>query len=90
MNVYLLLLALIIYAVAYFTGVRRTPWLLAAFAPGRIRDRDKLYRTIAMYNLIASVVVFFVGVINLPEMSYLLVCIGAGYVVLLLYCNRKM
>jgi hypothetical protein len=90
MNVYLLLLALFIYAIAYFTGVKRSPWLLAAFAPGRIRDRDKLYRTVAMYNLIASVIVFFVGVINRPELTYLLAVIGVGYVALLLYSNWKM
>ncbi|MCM3749019.1 exonuclease [Paenibacillus pasadenensis] len=90
MNMYLILLSLFMYLIAYFTGVKRTPWLLSAFAPGKVRNRDKLFRTVSLYNLIACVIVFFVGIINLPEMSYLLVFIGCGYVILLLYCNRSM
>lgn len=90
MNIYLIALGLLIYATAYLIGVRKNRWLLSGFNRGRVRDKEKLTRMLAMYNLIASVILVLIGVINQPQFIYLIILIMVGYIGLFVYANRKM
>ncbi|AJY77997.1 DUF3784 domain-containing protein [Paenibacillus beijingensis] len=87
---YLICLGLFIYATAYLIGVKKNRWLLSGFNRGRVRDKEKLTRMLAMYNLISSVTLVLIGVINQPRFIYLIFLIVIGYVGLYFYANRKM
>ncbi|MFD0711560.1 DUF3784 domain-containing protein [Paenibacillus sp. GCM10027626] len=90
MNQPLLVIAIILFVLAYFIGYKKQVWLLAGFNEKRVKDKEKLARLVGNYNLFMGIIMLAGAIVNPPAIEVLIPILVIGYVILLGYVNTRM
>ena len=90
MNHSFIIIAIILFILAYLIGVRKQTWLLSGFNEQQVRDKDKLAGLVGSFNLIMGMVMVGGAFIKHPDAQALIPILVIGYVILIAYVNTKM
>lgn len=90
MSQHLIMLAIILFILAYLVGVKKQTWLLSGFNQKRVKDQDKLAKLVGSYNLVMGMVMVGGAFIDHPDTRVLIPILVIGYVILLGYVNTRM
>ena len=90
MNHSFIIIAIILFILAYLIGVRKQTWLLSGFNEQQVRDKDKLASLVGSFNLIMGMVMVGGAFIKHPDAQALIPILVIGYVILIAYVNTKM
>lgn len=90
MNHSFIIIAIILFILAYLIGVRKQTWLLSGFNEQQVRDKDKLASLVGSFNLIMGMVMVGGALIKHPDAQALIPIAVIGYVILIAYVNTKM
>ncbi|WP_350019568.1 DUF3784 domain-containing protein [Priestia flexa] len=90
MNQHLIIIAIILFTLAYLLGIKKQTWLLSGYNQKRVNDQDKLARLVGSYNLIMGMIMLGGAFINHPNTQVLIPILVIGYVILIGYVNAKM
>ena len=90
MNQSLVIIAIILFVLAYLVGVKKQTWLLSGFNQKRVKDKDKLAKLIGSFNLLMGMILFGGAFVDHPDTQVLIPILVIGYVILLGYVNTKM
>lgn len=90
MNQHFIIIAAILFVLAYFIGFKKQTWLLSGYNQQRVRDKDKLARLVGAYNFIMGMMMLGGAFISHPDVQMLFPILIIGYLVLLGYVNTKM
>ena len=90
MNHSFIIIAIILFILAYLIGVRKQTWLLSGFNEQQVRDKDKLASLVGSFNLIMGMVMVGGAFIKHPDAQGLIPIVVIGYVILIAYVNTKM
>lgn len=90
MNSSFLVIACILFILAYFVGVKKKTWLLSGYNQQRVKNKDKLSKLVGTYNFIMGILFLGGSLINHPDIEILVPILIIGYLVLIGYVNTKM
>lgn len=90
MNQSLIIIAIILFILAYLVGMKKQTWLLSGFNEKRVKDKEKLANLVGSFNLIMGMMMFGGAFINHPDAQALIPILVIGYVILIVYVNARM
>lgn len=90
MSQHLVFIAIILFVLAYFVGVKKKTWLLTGYNQTRVKDQDRLAKLVGSYNFVMGMIMLGGSFINHPDTQVLIPILVIGYVILLGYVNTKM
>ena len=90
MNQSFIIIAIILFILAYLVGVKKQTRLLSGFNEQQVRDKDKLASLVGSFNLIMGIVMVGGAFIKHPDAQALIPIVIIGYVILIAYVNTKM
>ncbi|MEC1645876.1 DUF3784 domain-containing protein [Bacillus halotolerans] len=90
MSQHLIIIAIILFILAYLVGVKKQTWLLTGYNQKRVKDQDKLAKLVGSYNLVMGMIMLGGAFIDHPDTQVLIPILVIGYVILLGYVNTRM
>jgi hypothetical protein len=90
MNHSFIIIAIILFILAYLIGVRKQTWLLSGFNEKYVRDKKKLSSIVGSFNLIMGMVMVGGAFIKHPDAQALIPILVIGHMVLIAYVNMRM
>ena len=90
MNHSFIIIAIILFILAYLIGVRKQTWLLSGFNEKYVRDKKKLSSIVGSFNLIMGMVMVGGAFIKHPDAQALIPILVIGHKVLIAYVNMRM
>jgi Domain of unknown function (DUF3784) len=90
MNHSFIIIAIILFILAYLIGVRKQTWLLSGFNEKHVRDKKKLSSIVGSFNLIMGMVMVGGAFIKHPDAQALIPILVIGHMVLIAYVNMRM
>lgn len=90
MNHSFIIIAIILFILAYLIGVRKQTWLLSGFNEKYVKDKNKLSSIVGSFNLIMGMVMVGGAFIKHPDAQALIPILVIGHLVLIAYVNTRM
>ena len=90
MNQSFVIIAIILFVLAYLVGVKKQTQLLSGYNQKRVKDKNKLANLVGSYNLVMGMIMLGGAFIDHPDTQVLIPILVIGYAILLGYANTKM
>lgn len=90
MNQHFIIIAIILFVLAYLIGVKKQIRLLSGYNQKRVRDQDKLAKLVGSYNLVMGVMMLGGAFIDHPDTQVIIPILIIGYIILLGYVHTRM